>query len=152
MTTHEPGNRWQSIRQSFTRYWYDVRTEVGTRWERLSEEDIAEIEGELGRLRDKISQRYGVAQGEAERQIREWVAKDVPWLEQVRTVPSFRWTMIFLVTAVIAALLAFTNLADLVQAIAEVVFWVALVGFLAFLAINLSMRRRTRKSGPPDMP
>ncbi|MFP3942930.1 MAG: DUF1328 family protein [Alphaproteobacteria bacterium] len=150
MTTHETGNRWQSLRHSFTRYWSQLRGEVGSRWERLSEDDISEIEGELGRLRDKISERYGVAQGEAEREIREWVARDVPWLQQVRSVPSFRWTVIFLVTAIIAALIGFTNLAGLLKAIAQAVFWVSLVGFLVFLAINLTMRRRTREPGPGE--
>lgn len=152
MSTHETGNRWQSLRQSFTRYWYRLRHEVSTRWERLSEDDLAEIEGDLGRLRDKISQRYGVAQAEAAREIREWASRDVPWLHQARTVPSFRWTLIFLVTAAITAILGFTNLADLIQAIAQVVFWIALVGFLVFLVINLSMRRRAKESesGSPD--
>ncbi|HMB75045.1 MAG TPA: hypothetical protein VKN76_01505 [Kiloniellaceae bacterium] len=142
MTHQDTGARWQGLKYAFLRSWQQLQGEVRSRWERLSEDDIAEIEGHLGRLTDKISQRYGVAREEAEGQIREWVSRDVPWIQQVRTVPSFRWTMIFLVAALIAAIVGFTPLTELVRSIARWVFYVSLLGFAVFLAINLSMRAR----------
>lgn len=141
MTDQDTTTRWETIKRSFLRSWSQVREQVRTRWERLSEDDIQEIEGHLGRLTDKISQRYGVAQDEAERQIREWVSSDVPWLQRVRTVPSLRWTIIFLLAALVSALIGFTPVTEFVKFLFRVAFYISAVGFVVFLVINLTMRR-----------
>jgi uncharacterized membrane protein YeaQ/YmgE (transglycosylase-associated protein family)/uncharacterized protein YjbJ (UPF0337 family) len=49
--------------------WSQVRMKVHNRWNRLTEEDIDQIDGKHDRLISLIENRYGITQKEAERQL-----------------------------------------------------------------------------------
>jgi uncharacterized membrane protein YtjA (UPF0391 family) len=57
-----------------------------------------------------------------------------------------RWTLMFLLVALIAGALGFTSLAGTSAAIAQVLFWVFLFVFLISLLASLATGRR-----PPDI-
>ena len=56
-----------------------------------------------------------------------------------------RWAFIFLVFGLIAALFGFTNVAGAAIGIAQILFYIFLVLFLALLLIGLSVGNRAKK-------
>ncbi|MFT3998399.1 MAG: CsbD family protein [Asticcacaulis sp.] len=52
--------------------WDQVRGHVQKTWGKLSNDDLDQIEGNRKILSGKIQERYGIAQDEAELQIRRW--------------------------------------------------------------------------------
>jgi len=49
--------------------WRDVRGRVMERWGKLTDDDLAKVEGRFDRLVGAVQKRYGFAREEAERQI-----------------------------------------------------------------------------------
>jgi len=49
--------------------WRDVRGRVKERWGKLTDDDLAKVEGRFDRLVGAVQKRYGFAREEAERQI-----------------------------------------------------------------------------------
>ncbi|ADU12682.1 CsbD family protein [Asticcacaulis excentricus] len=52
--------------------WEQLKGHVQKAWGKLTNDDLNEIEGDRKLLAGKIQERYGVAQDEAELQIRRW--------------------------------------------------------------------------------
>ena len=52
--------------------WQQLRGKVKEKWGKLTNDDLDVIEGKRDQLLGKIQERYGIAQDEAERQVRDW--------------------------------------------------------------------------------
>ncbi len=52
--------------------WDQVKGGVQKMWGKLTNDDLAVIEGDRKQLSGKIQERYGIAQDEAQKQIDEW--------------------------------------------------------------------------------
>jgi uncharacterized protein YjbJ (UPF0337 family) len=55
--------------------WHQFSGDVRARWGDLTDDDLAEINGNREKLQGKIQERYGIAQQEAQKQIDEWQKK-----------------------------------------------------------------------------
>ena len=51
--------------------WKQVTGEAKSRWGKLTDDDLTEIEGERDKLVGKVQERYGIVKEEAERQVDE---------------------------------------------------------------------------------
>lgn len=58
--------------------WKQAKGEVKSQWGKLTDDDLTRIEGERDRLVGLVQERYGVAKDDAERQIRDWEARQRP--------------------------------------------------------------------------
>ena len=54
--------------------WTQLKGKVREKWGNLTSDDLDTIQGRTEQLIGRIQERYGVARGEAERQVREWVS------------------------------------------------------------------------------
>ncbi|MCK5744865.1 MAG: CsbD family protein [Oricola sp.] len=54
--------------------WTQLQGSVKQQWGKLTDNEVAEIEGNQDKLVGKIQEKYGVAREEAERQVKEWNA------------------------------------------------------------------------------
>lgn len=54
--------------------WKQLQGSVKQQWGKLTDNEVAEIEGNQDKLVGKIQEKYGVAREEAERQVKEWNA------------------------------------------------------------------------------
>ena len=52
--------------------WTQVKGKVKQQWAKLTDDDLTRIEGKREVLVGKIQERYGIAQDEAERQIKQF--------------------------------------------------------------------------------
>lgn len=52
--------------------WKELKGEVQTRWGRLTDGDLDEINGERTKLLGSLQKTYGIAKDEAEKQVKEW--------------------------------------------------------------------------------
>ncbi len=52
--------------------WKQVKGKVKEQWAKLSDDDIAFINGKRDQLAGKVQERYGIAKDEAERQVSDW--------------------------------------------------------------------------------
>lgn len=52
--------------------WKELKGEVQTRWGRLTDDDLDEINGERTKLLGRLQATYGIAKDEAEKQVKEW--------------------------------------------------------------------------------
>ena len=52
--------------------WKQLKGEVQSRWEKLTNDDLDQIKGQYGKLANKIQERYNLAQKGASRQIDAW--------------------------------------------------------------------------------
>jgi uncharacterized protein YjbJ (UPF0337 family) len=52
--------------------WHEVKGDVKKSWGRLTDDDIAFINGDREKLSGRLQKAYGVARDEAERQIKDW--------------------------------------------------------------------------------
>ena len=61
--------------------WKQLTGKAKEQWGKLTDDDIAVIAGKRDQLSGKIQERYGVAKGEAEQQIKKWeTSADDTWL------------------------------------------------------------------------
>lgn len=49
-----------------------MKGSVKKQWGKLTDDDIAQVEGDYDQLVGRIQERYGVARDEAEKQIKSW--------------------------------------------------------------------------------
>ena len=54
--------------------WGQLKGGVRARWAQLTDEDVRTLDGKRERLVGKLVERYGVLEGEAERQVEEWAS------------------------------------------------------------------------------
>jgi uncharacterized protein YjbJ (UPF0337 family) len=52
--------------------WSLWRSRIKYRWEKLSDDDLTEIDGERQRILGRVGERYGLSVEEAERELVEW--------------------------------------------------------------------------------
>ncbi len=52
--------------------WSQLRGGVRARWAELTDDDVGTLDGRRERLVSKLIERYGVLEGEADRQVDEW--------------------------------------------------------------------------------
>lgn len=52
--------------------WSQVKGSVKQQWGKLTDDDLAYIDGSADKLKGRIQERYGVAKDEADRQADEW--------------------------------------------------------------------------------
>ena len=52
--------------------WTQVKGKVKQQWAKLTDDDVTRIEGKRDVLIGKIQERYGIAQDEAERQVKQF--------------------------------------------------------------------------------
>ncbi len=59
--------------EELTGRWEQFTGNIKTQWGRLTDDDVAQVEGRRDQLVGKIRERYAIAQEEAERQVDEWL-------------------------------------------------------------------------------
>ncbi len=52
--------------------WAQLKGSVKAKWGDLTDDDLAEIEGETEKLMGKLQERYGIEREEAKRRVDEW--------------------------------------------------------------------------------
>jgi uncharacterized protein YjbJ (UPF0337 family) len=55
--------------------WKQAKGEVQKQWGKLTDDDIAQIEGERERLMGRLQERYGMTKEQANREIDEWAER-----------------------------------------------------------------------------
>jgi uncharacterized protein YjbJ (UPF0337 family) len=55
--------------------WQEFRGQVKSKWAKLTDDDLMNLEGKRDRLVGSIQTRYGIAKEQAERQIDEWISR-----------------------------------------------------------------------------
>lgn len=56
--------------------WHQMKGKVKEQWGKLTDDDLTQLEGHAEQLAGKIQQRYGVEKAEAERQAKEFRARN----------------------------------------------------------------------------
>jgi len=56
--------------------WKELKGKVKEQWGKLTDDDLMAIEGNQDQLAGRLQQRYGIAKEEAEKQIREFRARN----------------------------------------------------------------------------
>lgn len=56
--------------------WAEIKGAIKQRWGKLTDDDIARIEGSREKLAGRIQKTYGLARDEAEKQMSEWESKN----------------------------------------------------------------------------
>jgi uncharacterized protein YjbJ (UPF0337 family) len=62
---------WEELRGN----WHFLRVKVQRQWDRLSNEDTDFIQGRRPELAEKLRERYGFTEDEAEKEIEQWRAR-----------------------------------------------------------------------------
>lgn len=65
---HAASGNWDQVEGN----WNQLAGKVKQRWGKLTDDDVAVINGKRQELVGKIQERYGVAKKEAEKQVDEW--------------------------------------------------------------------------------
>jgi len=55
--------------------WKQAKGEVQKQWGKLTDDDLAQVEGDREKLLGRIQERYGMTKEEANREIDEWADK-----------------------------------------------------------------------------
>ncbi len=53
--------------------WKQLKGEVKQQWAELTDDDMAQIEGDRDKLIGRLQERYGMAKDEADRQVNAWL-------------------------------------------------------------------------------
>ena len=56
--------------------WQEIKGAIQKKWGKITDDDIAEINGSREKLSGKIQKNYGLARDEVEKQMKEW-EKDI---------------------------------------------------------------------------
>ena len=81
METKEDGVNWEQTKGR----WNQMKGVVKQQWGKLTDDDLAVIDGQRDQLVGKIQERYGIAKEEAEEQVKTWEAMKVNEPEGVRS-------------------------------------------------------------------
>ena len=52
--------------------WQEIKGSIQKKWGKITDDDIAEINGSREKLSGKIQKNYGLARDEVEKQMKEW--------------------------------------------------------------------------------
>jgi uncharacterized protein YjbJ (UPF0337 family) len=58
--------------------WKQMKGQVKQQWGKMTDDDLTRIEGDRDILVGTVQERYGVAKDDAERQVRDWEARQRP--------------------------------------------------------------------------
>jgi uncharacterized protein YjbJ (UPF0337 family) len=58
--------------------WKEMGAKVKSKWAKLTDDDLKNLDAKKDELVAKLEQRYGILKDEAERQVDEWLAKLSP--------------------------------------------------------------------------
>lgn len=53
--------------------WKQFQGEIKKQWGELTDDDMAQIEGDRDKLVGRLQERYGMAKDEADRQVNDWL-------------------------------------------------------------------------------
>jgi uncharacterized protein YjbJ (UPF0337 family) len=62
--------------------WKQAKGKIKEQWGKLSNDQLDMVSGKRDQLVGKIQECYGVARDEAERQVKEWEARNSAWFEK----------------------------------------------------------------------
>lgn len=62
-------------RNEFEQKWDDIKYKLLERWNRLTDEDLDEIDGDIDELMHKIQMRHGLSHDQAMREFQNWHPK-----------------------------------------------------------------------------
>jgi uncharacterized protein YjbJ (UPF0337 family) len=65
------GMNWDTVKGN----WKQMTGSIREQWGKLTDDDLAVIEGKRDQMVGKIQERYGIAKDEAERQVKDWEAR-----------------------------------------------------------------------------
>ena len=68
---------WEQIRAN----WKDIKGKARVTWGKLTDDELEQVRGDREQLEAAVQKRYGVAKGEAQRQVNEWTQKLKRWIE-----------------------------------------------------------------------
>ncbi len=68
MTTKTTGGAWDKVAGK----WKQLTGDIRSKWGKLTDDDLLQVNGEREKLAGKIQERYGIAKDEANRQIDTW--------------------------------------------------------------------------------
>ena len=63
--------------------WELTRGRIKKRWGKLSDDQLDMVSGKRYQLIDAIRESYGMGKDEAERQVRDWEARNDKWFEEI---------------------------------------------------------------------
>ncbi|MGE0041911.1 MAG: CsbD family protein [Vicinamibacterales bacterium] len=52
--------------------WKQIKGAAKTRWGKLTDDEIDQVDGQIDQLVGRVQERYGIARDEARRQVDEW--------------------------------------------------------------------------------
>ncbi len=59
-------------REQFERKWHEIKLKIQDKWEKLTDADIAQINGKYDHLSSKLQKKYGLEKEQAEQEIDGW--------------------------------------------------------------------------------
>ena len=62
--------------------WKQAKGKIKEQWGKLTNDQLDMVSGRRDQLVGKIQESYGVAKDEAERQVKDWEARNVAWFEK----------------------------------------------------------------------
>jgi uncharacterized protein YjbJ (UPF0337 family) len=63
--------------------WRQAKGKVKQQWGKLTDDQLEMVAGKREQLLGRIQESYGVAKDEAERQVKDWEARNVEWFDKV---------------------------------------------------------------------
>jgi uncharacterized protein YjbJ (UPF0337 family) len=76
----ERGMNWTQLEGK----WSQLKGEVRSKWSKLTDDDLTNLQGKREQLTGKIVERYGIAKEEAETQLDKWISSFEPRDQQPR--------------------------------------------------------------------
>ncbi len=64
--------------------WNEAKGKVKTKWGRLTDDDLTQVQGQKDRLVGVIQQKYGIAREKAEEQLEEFMSSGDSWLARAK--------------------------------------------------------------------
>lgn len=61
--------------ETFEGKWNQLKGDVKTQWNRLTDEDMGQVKGKVDKLKGVIQKRYGIAESEANKQVDQFLKK-----------------------------------------------------------------------------
>ncbi|MBA3237034.1 MAG: hypothetical protein H0T62_01625 [Parachlamydiaceae bacterium] len=103
-------------REEFGALWDQLKIHLLSRWNKLTGEDLKEINGSYDLFVAKVEEKYGVSRGEVEEEFRNWTPpleiEDIPVREtesQREDFPAKKWVIAGILLAALLGYLAMYN-------------------------------------------
>jgi uncharacterized protein YjbJ (UPF0337 family) len=63
--------------------WKQAKGKLKQQWGKLTDDQLEMVSGKRDQLLGRIQETYGIAKDEAERQVKDWEARNVAWFEKI---------------------------------------------------------------------